>query len=344
MDKIKTRKNLEFIVTIVIAAVSSLPVLLEGVSFFIGKKLSLSFPLKIIFFLLLFIIIFLYYRFKSKNRSTAKKLWKICQNNSLVYLGVVDVPKEGQLVEKILLPELDTPATHLFPVYIARMGKDLEKGPRLYLTSQFWERLNPYPGKDYLSRLESEASNTEIFHLLENFEKATNEKPIIIFDNFNLYQDLYYEGKYTPSEPDSNGNKFWQEIGNLIKDDLIHCMFITTKKPDRRLIPLDPEIPMQDYQIQKGNVLYAHYKLSPPPIPPAKKEPVSSKKFSKKGRRYVKVPMWFIVFISILIILFFLFVSLQIYNYYIESVPKDRPDGEFEPVGKFEKKNERTVK
>ncbi len=119
-----------------------------------------------------------------------------------------------------------------FPIYLDAYGQDWQNGPYSALKGALWSL---WSEDDRMALGVTELPKSEdLAHILEAMYVILGRMPLIIFDQFDDYQNRhrtqFLPGRrrtWLPANQLAEANAFWKDIAYLIRQHAIHCLFVT---------------------------------------------------------------------------------------------------------------------
>lgn len=167
------------------------------------------------------------------RRDHIDRLLRLCQEHRQVHLVGESGAGKTALVRAGLCSELRNEFHRgLLPIYLDAWGDDWEAGPRHTLARALFDALDENGRK--VLRLQQPPAPQDVLDVLGEIKTAMRQTPLCLFDQFDDYQTRHRDeflpnGRHVwlSTQALSMRNEFWRQIGALISEEKLHCLFVT---------------------------------------------------------------------------------------------------------------------
>ena len=171
-------------------------------------------------------------RYLKGREDELKELSDLCERQPLVFLEGESGAGKSALARAGLMGECER-RRRLHPVYLDLSGAGWEDRLRQLVCQEIWLSLSA-SDREALE-LKVPLPPQELFSVLACFASRLGRMPLLIFDQFDDYQNTYRahfrEGRqantWITRETLIQINSFWREMARLSQDETVHCLFVT---------------------------------------------------------------------------------------------------------------------
>jgi hypothetical protein len=149
-------------------------------------------------------------------------------SNPLVWLIGESGSGKSSLLQSGVVKALATDSTRLV-IYVNSWGSDWVQGPSQALLDAFWRVW----GQAMPQEKQIGFALSNLFETLARFRQDTGRLPILLFDQFDDYQvrhrSKFVSARRSLMSPKAlvQGNAYWSGIDDLVRQSLVHCLFVT---------------------------------------------------------------------------------------------------------------------
>ncbi len=188
------------------------------------------------------------------RKGEVASLIDLCRNHQQVHLVGESGAGKSALIKAGLCSELRR-NNYLLCIYIEDWGEHWETGPLRSLAEAVWSALSESDREKLKLTKRFEAN--EVFGLIRSIRQELGLTPLCIFDQFDDYQTTHRahfihlsKGTWLDAKELADSNAFWRNLQNLIRDDIIHCLFVTRSDASAGLESIRFQAP-QTYQLDR---------------------------------------------------------------------------------------------
>lgn len=152
-------------------------------------------------------------------------LMRACQQHGLVYLVGESGGGKTALVKAGLIPGLND----FHPVYLDIWGEEWDTGPTRSLREALVRSLK---ADDLQAIAAGGLDDTSIFPALQKLSPKLGRRPLVVLDQFDDYQNAHrdrflVDNAWINSDTLVLRNRFWQQLGSLVRAGDIHVLVVT---------------------------------------------------------------------------------------------------------------------
>jgi Novel STAND NTPase 1 len=161
-----------------------------------------------------------------------RELSDLCERHALIFLEGESGAGKSALVRAGLMGECEQ-RRRLHPVYLDLSGAGWDDRLWQLACQETWLSLSA--GDREALGLKAPLPPQNLFSLLDGFTSRLGRMPLLIFDQFDDYQNTYRahfrEGRqantWITRETLIRSNSFWREMARLSQGETVHCLFVT---------------------------------------------------------------------------------------------------------------------